>query len=278
MNAVDEYKQLIAAHSEPLTSEETIKLSRQIQLGINRLVETYGYKNTFARVNPEIIRNDLILAKAVKAKQKLHTHNLRFLFSQTRKYVRDANLLLDALQEASIGLSRACELFDPQKGYAFTTYAAWWIRQALLSFLAKKGSLKISTQILGNRRKIEKFKEQFKKENNRLPSDELIMSTLELNKKDFTLASNIPIEIELESIVDFDGDSDFMTWENVLQADKPTTFNDRLNHRRSILKSGIPSDKQDLAKKSQRILKKIFEGENLTPSDKKKINSLLTNG
>tara|TARA_Y100000401_G_scaffold12784_1_gene8726 strand:+ start:3077 stop:4000 length:924 start_codon:yes stop_codon:yes gene_type:complete len=116
-----------------LAPAEEIELGRQVQ-AMMQLEGLYG---------PLSLSERRIIRRGRRAKERFICSNLRLVFSVANP-LREACIhcdVLDLVQEGTIGLSRAVELFDPERGYKFSTYAYWWIRQAMYRFLAKNARL-----------------------------------------------------------------------------------------------------------------------------------------
>jgi len=128
---------LEAAAREPLlTKEEEVELAMTIEAG----------KEAEERLRAGRLRSEKSIAKARRevrtaeaARQRFIMANLRLVVSVARKYQGQGLPLLDLIQEGNIGLMRAVELFDWRRGFKFSTYATWWIRQAVTRALADKG-------------------------------------------------------------------------------------------------------------------------------------------
>jgi RNA polymerase primary sigma factor len=113
---------------EPLlTPSEEIELGNQVQAMMRLMEEDDANKS---RASKNIIRIGL------RAKQRMMKANLRLVVSVAKKYQGKGLELLDLIQEGSLGLERAVEKFDPTRGYKFSTYAFWWIRQSMTRAIA----------------------------------------------------------------------------------------------------------------------------------------------
>lgn len=115
-----------------LTAEEEVYLAKKIEAGKKAAQVLRGFKGT-----PEEKRKlERERTEGLKAKQRLIESNLRLVVSIAKKYVGRGLLFLDLIQEGNLGLIRAVEKFDYRKGYKFSTYATWWIRQAITRAIA----------------------------------------------------------------------------------------------------------------------------------------------
>src|ERR671925_1490355 len=128
---------LEAAAREPLlTKEEEVELAMAIERG-----EEAEAKLNAGRLKSEVsIRKAKeLVRKGREARQRFIRANLRLVVSIARKYQGQGLPFLDLVQEGNIGLMRAVELFDWRRGFKFSTYATWWIRQAITRAIADRG-------------------------------------------------------------------------------------------------------------------------------------------
>ena len=158
----------------------------------------------------------------IKAKQQLINCNLRFVISIAKQYIHQGIPLEDLIMEGNLGLMTAIEKFDPMKGFKLSTYAVWWIRQAILNALSEKGrSVRIPLNQVGLQQKIKKTIQHFILREERQPSISELAEILDVSEEKIEDSlSWMSSEVSIDLPVGEDGDS---TLAELLPSSLPAT-------------------------------------------------------
>src|SRR4051794_37210266 len=192
-----------------------------------------------ARMTPALRRDLEYLAEdGQRAKEHLLAANLRLVVSVAKRYARPSMPFLDLVQEGNIGLVRAVEKFDYQRGFKFSTYATWWIRQAMTRGIAEQGrTIRLPVHLVEQVNKIARLRRVLAAELGREPTSEEIGTAVDLapeRVEDILRSARDPIS--LDRTVDDDGTSEFA---NFVVDDDAASPDDVLTRR--LLRAEIDS-------------------------------------
>lgn len=159
---------------EDLTLSKDVKINDPVRM----------YLKEIGRINLLTSDEEFEYAKRAEegdeeAKRMLAESNLRLVVSIAKRYVGRGMLFLDLIQEGNIGLMKAVDKFDPTKGYKFSTYATWWIRQAITRAIADQArTIRVPVHMVETINKLARIQRQLTQELNREPTDEEIAKKL----------------------------------------------------------------------------------------------------
>ena len=191
-----------------LSAEEEIELAKNMEAGavakekiaILKSREENATEEELAEIKEEIKNLQKDLDAGDEAKKRLAEANLRLVVSIAKRYVGRGMLFLDLIQEGNLGLIKAVEKFDYRKGYKFSTYATWWIRQAITRAIADQArTIRIPVHMVETINKLIRVSRQLLQELGREPSPEEIAAEMNMpveRVREILKISQEPVSLE----------------------------------------------------------------------------------
>ena len=232
----ENYSTLLAIYKD-----EIVKLQQKMQYLEKR------YKLTIPEIK-EINRNITVNeAKSRRAKKEMIEANLRLVISIAKKYTNRGLQFLDLIQEGNIGLMKAVEKFEYRRGYKFSTYATWWIRQAITRSIADQArTIRIPVHMIETINKLNRVSRQLLQENGREATAEELAKILEMPVDKVRKVIKIAKEpISMETPIGDDEDSylgDFIEDSNILSPLDSATVNGLTNTVSALLEGLTPRE------------------------------------
>ena len=235
---------------EDLTMSKDIKINDPVRM----------YLKEIGRINLLTTDEEFEYAKLAEqgdeyAKKMLAESNLRLVVSIAKRYVGRGMLFLDLIQEGNIGLMKAVDKFDPTKGYKFSTYATWWIRQAITRAIADQArTIRVPVHMVETINKLARVQRQLTQELNREPTEEELAKKLNISVEKVREVYKISQDpVSLETPIGEEDDShlgDFVPDERTMSPEDYATA--------EMLKEELASVLKTLTEREEKVLRLRF--------------------
>jgi len=235
-----------------LTAEQEVRLAQRLEAGVlaQERLDAEPDLSPETRAGLEAVVTDGVLAK-----RHLIEANLRLVVSIAKRYVNRGMALLDLVQEGNLGLMRAVEKFDYTKGFKFSTYATWWIRQAITRAIADQArTIRIPVHMVETMNKVLRIQRQMLQELGREPTVDEVAAKVDLSPDRVRDIQRIALEpLSLETPVGEEDDSflgDFVADDSAISPDSAA--------ERERLKAEIEMAMLELNPREQQVMRLRF--------------------